>query len=508
MVLQVNEVTKIRRRVLTETARLHWNGLLEKEVDALPEMLIQSQNQRYRCCEFKEKAIYAERIKLAMGLSLTKENAKKRLSTMAKRSLKLQKPPAIHQMEVIDIACDNCPIDKFFVTNACRNCLGHNCLQACRRNAIHIVGNQAYIDQASCAECGQCLRACKYGAIIEVHRPCEAACTLQAIKADQDRKARIDFDKCVDCGHCMNSCPFGAISDRSQLIQVINWLKGKEKAVALAAPALVGQMGQRDQLGPVIQALSQIGFADVMEVSLGADMVALAESEEFAQRVPKETGYLLSSCCPSFVKMVKEYAPMQAQNISSVVSPMIALAISVKKDNPEAKIVFIGPCISKKREAMESGVVDAVLTFEELAALFVAAEVNLATIEAQEDYKASGSKDGQNFAGAGGVNKAMVKGMARFPEVHFVGKNAQGIKECQDDLKALAQGQASFNFLEGMACSGGCLGGPGALVDERKTKRFMELRGESLSCQNLQENSLAQTRLAAIGKSIHTNKDK
>jgi len=503
MVLQVNEVTKIRRRVLTETARLHWQGVLVEEIDELPEKLLASQGQhRYRCCEFKEKAIYAERIKLAMGLSLAEEQKKKRLSVLAKKSLKQKKPVMKQQLEIIDIACDNCPIDKFFVTNACRNCLGHNCLQACHRNAIHIVGNQAYIDQSRCVECGLCSKACKYGAIIEVHRPCEAACQLQAVKADQSRKARIDYEKCVDCGNCMNSCPFGAISDRSQLIEVITWLKSDEEVIAILAPSIIGQMGQKEDLGPIIEGLKKLGFSQVREVAFGADMAALAESREFAEKVPVEYPYLLSSCCPAFVQMVKNFAPQQAKYISSAVSPMVALALAIKQEKPQSRVVFIGPCIAKKREAMESGAVDAVLTFEELAALFVAADVNLAAIEAEEDSAVPGSGDGQGFAAAGGVKNAIAKGVAQINDIYFEGKNAQGLKECMEDLTLLSQGKAEYNFLEGMACLGGCLGGPGALVDYRKTKRFLEIRGKNLQ-QDFKENSKAGEALDILGDKIH-----
>jgi [FeFe] hydrogenase (group B1/B3) len=441
-----------------------------------------------------------------MGLSLTKEHAKKRLSTMARHSLTHSHDYSPCQLEVIDIACDNCPIDKFFITNACRNCLSHACQQSCKREAIQIVGNQAYIDQSRCVECGMCLKACKYGAIIEVHRPCEAACSIKAIKADQQRKANIDSDKCVNCGNCMISCPFGAISDRSQMIRVINWLKGPEPTIALVAPAIIGQMGQKDKLGPVFQALQQIGFDRVAETAFGADMVAMAESAEFAKVVPADQPYLLTSCCPAFVKLVKEHAAPQYSCVSSTVSPMVVAAQALKKEEPAAKIVFLGPCIAKKQEAMESGVVDAVLTFEELAALFVAADVNIANLETQPEVQAQGSADGQGFAAAGGVKAAMEKGLENHPGIDFRGKTAQGLQECLDDLKLLAKGDTTFNFLEGMACSGGCLGGPGALLDFRKSKRFLEQRGATLPCDNLCDNQAAADMLEVIAEKLHVTK--
>lgn len=508
MTLQVNEVTKIRRKVLTETARLQWNGRLLKDVDQLPEQLTAEHEHRYRCCEFKEKAIYAERIKLAMGLSLTPEHAKKRLSTLARHSLAHSHEKNRSQVEVIDIACDGCPIDKYFITNACRNCLGHNCQQACRRGAISIVGNQAYIDQSRCVECGLCRKACKYGAILEVHRPCEAACPVNAITADQERKAYIDQEKCTDCGNCMVSCPFGAISDHSQLLKIIDWLKGDEKTIAMVAPAVIGQMGQKEKLGPLFQALKQLGFDRTEEVSFGADLVALGESEEFVRRVPEGDPYLLSSCCPAFVKLVKTHRPDQANHISTMVSPMAALAKVLKKEMPDSKVVFIGPCVAKKREAMESKVVDGVLTFEELAALFVAADINLATMEAVPEEASKASKDGQGFAAAGGVRDAMIKGLQRFEPVDFRGGSAQGLDECLAQLKLLEKSESPFNFLEGMACSGGCLGGPGVLVDTRQTKRFLDLRGSQLECQASGENQEALEKVKEFGHHLHKQSKK
>lgn len=502
MTVQVSEVTKIRRRVLTETARLHWQGMLVKKIDGLPEKMTSEHEQRYRCCEFKEKAIYAQRIKLAMGYSLTPEVEKKRLSSLAKTMGQDKALNHRKQVEVIDIACDNCPIDRFFITNACRNCLGHHCQESCRKNAIQIVGNQAYIDQSRCVECGLCLKACKYGAIIEVHRPCESACSVGAIKADQNRKAVIEETACVNCGLCVVSCPFGAISDRSQLLQVIDWLKSEQKVIALIAPAIVGQMGLKEALNPVMNGLKALGFDQVKEVALGADMVALEESTELMQRRQAGERFMLSSCCPAFVDLVRQHRPHLAGSLSSLVSPMVALAHWIKLSSPNAKLVFIGPCIAKKSEALESGLVDAVLTFEELAALLVAAEINVAALEDGELENSEASKDGHGFAAAGGLLQAMAGALEGAAEP-FVGINAQGIPACLEALDALDKGKSFFDFLEGMACDGGCLGGPGALVQAKKTKRLLEVREEKLEIGQSSLNSQAVSASKALGHILH-----
>jgi len=500
----VSETVKIRRRVLTEVARLAMQGDLVQKIDELPEMLVSMGEQRYRCCEYKEKAIYAERIKLALGLRPKSEYKKKRLSEVLPLALTY---PDLGEsaISVIDIACEGCPINKFFVTNACQNCLAHACQNACPRDAISIVQKQAYIDQNKCLECGLCKKSCPYNAIVEINRPCEASCQAGAIKADKDRKASIDYGKCVECGACVIGCPYAAISYPSQIVRVVEYLK-EGRVLAILAPAFIGQLGQKDNPGPVLKALEKLGFAKVYEAALGADVVSLEEAEEFREKVPQELDFMTSSCCPGFVNLIKKHFPDLEKNMSSTISPMVVVAKYLKDNYPEHKVVFIGPCIAKKTEAWDSGVIDAVLTFEELTAMLVAAGINVTEIEFAGGLGNEASAAGRGFAQAGGVAQAVGKVLAKEQNVRWNPVSAQGLSECADMLKNLSRGKAGYNFLEGMACSGGCLGGPGNLMDSKITKRFLQNICQASEKESAQENSMAGLIRKDLAKGLHREK--
>lgn len=499
----VNETVKIRRRVLTEVARLAMSGKLTQEVDDLPEKLVSMGNQRYRCCEYKEKAIYAERIKLALGLAQKSEYKKRRLSDLL--SIALEYPDlGENQINIIDIACEGCPINKFFVTNACQNCLAHACQNACPRDAISVVQEQAYIDQNRCIECGLCKKSCPYNAIVEINRPCEASCQIGAIKSDTDRKATIDYNKCVECGACVIGCPYGAISHPSQIVKVIDYLKNNQ-VYAILAPAFIGQLGQKDNPGPVLRALEKLGFTKVVEVALGADIVSLEEAEEFFEKVPEQLKFMTSSCCPSFVNLIKKHYPELERHMSSTVSPMVAIAKYLKQKDPDYKVVFIGPCIAKKSEAWESGIVDAVLTFEELTAMLVAAGINVMELETEKGLENNVSGAGRGFAQAGGVAQAVGKVLEN-KEIIWTPINAQGLNECTELLNGLRKGKCEANFLEGMACVGGCLGGPGTLMDGKITRRFLQNICQKSEKQSAQDNNSAQIIRRDVGKGLHREK--
>ncbi len=167
--------------------------------------------------------------------------------------------------------------------------------------AISLVQNRAFIDRTKCIECGKCKQVCPYGAIIEIHRPCVRACALGAISIGENRKAVIDHEKCVSCGACRNACPFGAIDERSNIVRVITSIKSGKKVIALVAPSIVGQYGLKITMGQVYSALHKAGFADIVEVGIGADITAVKEAKEYIEKVPeKATIYdqlLLSGIC-------------------------------------------------------------------------------------------------------------------------------------------------------------------------------------------------------------------
>ncbi len=295
---QVTEVVKIRRKVLTEIARMTFDGSLKDNISDILNTVVTEEGPRYRCCVHKERAVLKDRINMALSQPISSN-----IQEAAQRALNGE----IADLPIVNVlpeACDRCPIDKFLVTDACRNCLAHQCIASCPKKAIMVVQNRAYIDKTKCVECGMCKKSCSYGAIIEISRPCERACDLKAITAGADRRAVIDYSKCVECGACKIACPFGAISDRSTIVQLIRDFKVK-RVYAILAPAFIGQFGLKVRPSQVIHALKQIGFYDVREVAFGADIVTVQEVKEFAGSVPASRKFMTTSCCPAFIVMIE-----------------------------------------------------------------------------------------------------------------------------------------------------------------------------------------------------------
>ena len=466
---QITEVVKIRRKVLSEIARLTFSNELDKQniVDVL-DNLVHESGPRYRCCVHKERAVVKDRVKFVMAQSLDIG-----VTEAATNALNGH----IADMPIINImpeACDQCPIDTFFVTNACRNCIAHNCIASCPKRAITVVQGQAYIDKTMCVECGLCKKSCMYGAIVEITRPCERACDIGAIKADKERRAVINYDKCVQCGGCKMACPFGAITEQSFTVQLIQKINAGKRVYAILAPAFIGQFGIKIKPSQVIDALKRIGFYDVQEVSFGADIVTLEEAKEFAQTVPNKLTFMTTSCCPAFVDMVNKHLPELKEHVSTTVSPMVASAKMIKSDDPDAVVVFIGPCLAKKVEAKQyPESIDFVFSFEEMQSLFVGADINLLDIP-ETEYTTTASRNGNAFAQAGGVVQAVIDATAKInPDLVVKPHRAEGLQNCKEALLQIKAGKIDANFFEGMACVGGCVGGPGSLIDVRISNKLV-----------------------------------
>ena len=484
---KITEVVKIRRKVLSEIARLTFSNDLDKAniIEVLDEVVHQS-GPRYRCCVHKERAVVKDRVKFAMAQSL--DNG---VAEAAQNALEGH----VADMPTINImpeACDQCPIDTFFVTNACRNCLAHNCIASCPKRAISVVQHQAYIDKTLCVECGLCKKSCMYGAIVEITRPCERACDIGAIKADKERRAVINYEKCVQCGGCKIACPFGAITEQSYTVQLIQKINARNRVYAILAPAFIGQFGTKVTPSQVIGGLKKIGFYDVQEVSFGADIVTLEEAKEFAERVPTKLTFMTTSCCPAFVDMVNKHLPELKDHVSTVVSPMVASAKMIKAADPDAVVVFIGPCLAKKVEAIhypES--VDFVFSFEEMESLFIGAGINLSRIP-ETEYVTTASRDGNAFAKAGGVVQAVIDATAKInPDLVVKPYRAEGLHNCKVALMQLKAGNVDANFFEGMACAGGCIGGPGILTDMRISNKMVDTFATSSTMAAAPDNQKA-----------------
>ena len=387
---------------------------------------------------FLERAIVGERLlRLAMGLPYRGAGDPAPVSDgieAADRPETYYTPPLIN---VIKFACNACAEKRVMVTDGCQGCLAHPCVEVCPKDAVSLdrTNGKSRIDPEKCIKCGQCAKVCSYNAIIIQERPCAAACGMDAIHSDENGKADIDYDKCVSCGMCLVNCPFGAIADKSQIFQVIRAIQTGERVYAAVAPAFVGQFGPKVTPGKLRAAMKQLGFADVFEVAIGADLCAVQEAEDFIKEVPEHIPFMATSCCPAWSVMAKKLFPEYADCVSMALTPMTPTARLIKKQHEKAKVVFIGPCAAKKLEAMRRSVrseVDFVLTFEEMAGIFDARHVDIENMEEDPDGVNDASADGRNFAVAGGVAKSVVNVIKeRYPDKEIKVANAEGLKECR-----------------------------------------------------------------------------
>lgn len=457
---------ELKYEVLKEVAELGFNDQLNSyNLDAIPFKLIPGATPRFRCCVYKEREIIRQRVKIATG-----------------------KPPIpVHNIEhreindniiqVIPAACEGCPINRFQVTENCQKCMAKSCQKACAFGAISITGRGAYIDQAKCRECGKCAEACPYNAITDLMRPCRRSCDVDAITIGPDKLAIIDENKCINCGHCTQACPFGAISDTSQITEIIKQIKSDRMTCAIPAPSVEGQFGPNATIGRVITALKKLGFDEVYEVALGGDAVSYHEAKELIEN-HKKGEKMTTSCCPAFVNLIRKHYPQLADKMSNTVSPMLATVRWIKKNYPDAFVVFIGPCTAKKGEARIMKEPDAVMTFEELNALLDAKSIN---VEECGETESSATSYGRRYGGSGGVSTSVLKAAKELGyDEELLAKPCNGAKECKIGLAMLKAGKLTEDIIEGMACEGGCIAGPTAVgsLQQLKVARMKKIKGK------------------------------
>ncbi len=459
------KVQYIKYRVLREVARNAWNDTLLENVTNIPKEIVTGKESTMRCCVYKERAILTERVRVAMGGDRSNPNV----------------------IEVIDIACDECPASGYVVTSSCRGCLSHRCFDACRFGAISFSENYvAKIDSEKCVDCGACAKICPYHSIVSSKRPCESACKVKAIRKAANNSAEIINEKCIACGACVYQCPFGSIADKSFIVNTINILKDSDdnknyKVYAVVAPSLSSQF-QPAKLGQVISGIKELGFYTVVEAALGADAVALEESRELEQK-----GFLTSSCCPAFVMYINKQMPDFVKHISHNLSPMARISKYIKETDPTSKIVFIGPCTAKKMEMQLDSVkdyVDCVITFEELQALFDSKELDIANLK--EEILDNASYFGRIFARSGGLSDAVMQAFKEQGiDFDLKAERCNGIEACKTALLKSSKKLLDVNFIEGMACSDGCIGGAGCLTHGPKDKMQVDKYGKEAFEKNI-----------------------
>jgi len=454
-------VQKLKYKVLTELARQTWVGNDAFSVfNDIANQVVKKGEPTMSCCIYKDRAIVAERIRIALGGKKEDHNV----------------------IQVIDIACDECPVAGHVVTDLCRGCVAHACVDACK---------------------------------------------LGAITVDSHQKAEIDKSKCVD------KCPFGATLDVSSITDIIKTIVDSDNnknyhVHAIVAPAIAGQF-QYAKAGQLISAIRELGFYAVEEVALGADIVAYKEAQEL-----QEKGFLTSSCCPAFVKYIKMKFPQLAEHISHNLSPMAETGKLIKEQDPDAKIVFIGPCTAKKGEVRKPEVhqyVDYVMTFEELQAMIDSKDIAVdqlpeteldtatyygrvfartgglseAVTEAVREQKAAAeaakadAPDGAGTSGAVASGEAGASGKPASGDGACDGDSADskpfvfdpivcdGIDSCKTALLRASKGLLPNNFIEGMVCTDGCIGGAACLSHGNADKRAIDNYGKKASHKEIRD---------------------
>lgn len=475
--------TKIRHQIFTEVARLAYEGGDYSKFENLPYKIIPGEISTYRESIFLERAIVGERLRVAMGLSLLPVDKQAPISTGVEESMideKVYDPPLVN---IIKFACHKCPEKRVFVSDGCQGCLEHPCTEVCPKKAISVVNGKSVIDQDKCVKCGMCQNACPYNAIIKQERPCSAACGMNAIYSDEHGRAEIDYDKCVSCGMCLVSCPFGAIVDKSQIFQTITAINSDVPVYAALAPAVAGQFKGLPS-NKIRNAFKALGFENVVEVAVGADLCTVEEAKDFMEEVPEKQAFMATSCCPAWSVMAKKQFPDIAKNISMALTPMVLTGRLTKQRFQNCKVAFIGPCAAKKLEASRRSIrsdIDFVLTFEEVAGMFDAKGVDFASLDVDENPIALSSADGRGFAVSGGVAKAVVNAISKLdPEREVKVASAQGLDECAKLLRLAKAGKYNGYLLEGMACPGGCVAGAGTInVPQKSAMEVLKSKKET-----------------------------
>lgn len=308
--------------------------------------------------------------------------------------------------------------------------------------------------EAKCKNCYKCVRICEVKAIVV-----------------KDQQAQISNDSCILCGHCLDACPQNAKTLISDLEHVKEYIKSGQKTVISLAPSYLGIM-KFEVPGQVFTALRKLGFYQVRETSEGAVYV----TEEYKKLMQQgNMKNIITTCCPSANDLIEIYYPSLVPYMAPVVSPMIAHGRLIKEElGEEVKVVFLGPCIAKKREALTDprtkGAVDAVINFTELAEWLAEEQINVEECEASAPDNKSPEVN-RLYPITSGVISSVMAGNSEQRQVDRYRKfYVHGMNNCIELLKSMEKGEVSDSFIELNICNGGCIKGPA--VDTSGVSRF------------------------------------
>ena len=459
-----------KRELLIRLVKLLKENNLVEGVRYVPAEMRPLGQKNVSCCVHKDRYILRHKIISILGFDLPSDVDVDLvpLSYYAQKSLE-NKNTKENILSVVHEACNACMQSQYFITNMCRGCEARPCMMNCPKGAISFKGGKAQISQEDCVACGLCQQVCPYHAIIYTPVPCEEACPVKAISKQPDGKEFIDKDKCIYCGKCMQACPYGAIMERSKIIDVHKCISSPDKKItAIVAPAIYGQFDASP--AQILAAIKKIGFDDVIEVALGAEDTSRNESAELEERMAEGQPFMTTSCCPAYTGWVDKHAPMLKPFVSETRSPMVYAARRVKAADPDMEVVFIGPCLAKRHEGDSVPEVDYVMSFEELGAFMIAYGIEVKKDGEGAELNPEVTKYGRGYAMAGGVRNAIVAAVGdKYTTINIEGLD----KKNAAMLKAMAKKPVA-QFVEVMACEGGCVNGPCSLAPLTLAKRQMK----------------------------------
>jgi [FeFe] hydrogenase (group B1/B3) len=464
----VNNTLIIRRELMSRMLKLYKKGRLVEEIDRIPITIIpKHKTSRFRCCIYKDRAVLKYKMLPILGYNISdEEDEMTPLSKYAEEALKRTEKKK-NMLTVVDEACTACVKTNYVVTNLCKGCVGRACYMNCPKDAISFMQNgQAHIDYNKCVNCGICKEACPYHSIVYIPIPCEEVCPVKAISKDENGIEHIDESKCIYCGKCINACPFGSIFEISQIFDVFSALDRGEKIAAIVAPSIQSQY--ENSINEINAAICKIGFVDSIEVAYGAMETTRLEGLELQENLENGLPFMTTSCCPSYIELVNKHLPEMKPFVSHTKSPMHYTAEMVKAKYPDAKIAFIGPCVAKRKEVADNELVDYALTFEELDTIFDGLSIELTAVTEKETAPMAG----RGFARAGGVISAISQ---YYPQLGIKPLQVSNInKKNIALLRAYTKGKAPGNFIEVMACEGGCISGPSGKVDYSQSQKIFD----------------------------------